>query len=104
MRWFAAPVFLGCALCATLAAAAPAVAAPVASESEREVDRDVSDARAPTRMCYDGYEDGKVIVRSGRVKDAAAETTLQACRIDGGSDARAPQSPRIAVRRIAVLV
>lgn len=62
------------------------------------------DPDAPPRMCFGGYEDGKVIVAQGRVKDAAVETTATGCRIDGGSQARAPQSPLIAARRFRVLV
>ena len=55
-------------------------------------------------MCFGGYEDGKIIVSQGRVKNATVETTAKTCRIDGGSSARAPQSPLLAARRFAVLV
>ena len=53
----------------------------------------------PVRICYGGLDDGKTIVRRGQVTDNAIETTLNACRIDGGSAVRAPQSPTIATGR-----
>ena len=64
---------------------------------------DAPAANAPARMCFGGIEDGKVVVPEGRVADAGVETTAGRCRIDGGSDARAPQSPRLAARRFSSL-
>lgn len=109
MRCFATPLAVLAALCCAqqLAAEDAPRPEPLAQEETASVDVDLgaaADAQAPTRMCFGGYEDGKIIVSQGRVKDAAAETTAKTCRIDGGSDARAPQSPLIAARRFAVLV
>ena len=103
MRGFSTPLAILASLCC--AGFAAAEEAPPPQDETATVDAEVgaaSDGNAPARMCFGGYEDGKVIVR--RVKDAAAETTATACRIDGGSHARAPQSPILAARRFGVLV
>ena len=106
MRGFvAALVALAAVCCADLAGAEETSPAPDDSAAvDVEMDAAPHPADAPPRMCFGGYEDGKVIVAQGRVKDAAAETTATVCRIDGGSQARAPQSPLIAARRFRVLV
>ena len=108
MRGFSTPLAILAALCcAGFSAAAAAEEAPPQPDETATVDAEVgaaSDGNTPARMCFGGYEDGKVIVPQGRVKDAAAETTATACRIDGGSHARAPQSPILAARRFGVLV
>lgn len=108
MRGFSAPITVLAALCcAAFSAATAAEEAPPAQEKTASVDADIgaaSDENAPSRMCFGGYEDGKVIVPQGRVKEAGAETTATACRIDGGSDARAPQSPLLSARRFGALV
>lgn len=57
---------------------------------------------ARVRMCFGGLQDGKVVVETS-VKDGSAETTKKRCGIDGGMDARAPRSPRIAARRFRAL-
>lgn len=103
MRGFSTLLAILAALCC--AAFSAAEEAPPPQDETASVDADVgaaSDGNVPARMCFGGYEDGKVIVR--RVKDATAETTATACRIDGGSHARAPQSPILAARRFGVLV
>lgn len=105
MRGFSTPLAILAAVCC--AALSAAEEAPPPQQEPASVDAEVgtaSDANTPARMCFGGYEDGKVIVPQGRVKDAAAETTATACRIDGGSHARAPQSPILAARRFGVLV
>ena len=53
----------------------------------------------PVRVCYGGLEDGKIIVRSEQAGNNAAKTTLNVCRINGGSIVRAPQSPTLAAKR-----
>lgn len=103
MRGFSTFLAVLAALCC--AAFSAAEEAPPPQDEPASVDAEVgaaSDGNTPARMCFGGYEDGKVIVR--RVKDATAETTATACRIDGGSHARAPQSPILAARRFGVLV
>lgn len=106
MRGFSTPSAILAALCcAAFSAASAAEEAPPPQDETASVEAEVgaaADGNTPARMCFGGYEDGKVIVR--RVKDAAAETTATACRIDGGSHARAPQSPILAARRFGVLV
>ena len=103
MRGFSTLLAVLAALCC--AAFSAAEEAPPSQDETASVEADVgaaSDGNTPARMCFGGYEDGKVIVR--RVKDATAETTATACRIDGGSHARAPQSPILSARRFGVLV
>ncbi len=79
-------------------------AAPQASDAApaKEPAHSRQGTGALVRMCYGGLEDGKTIVRQGRIVDAARETTSAGCRIDGGVVGRAPQSPTIAAWRIAV--
>ena len=104
MHCLTVPLAALAAFCATHSAATevPSPAPPAEEEAVRE--SATAETDGPLRMCFGGYEDGKVIVTQGRIQDAALETTAQACRIDGGSDARAPQSPLLAARRFAVLV
>lgn len=101
MRGFSTLLAVLAALCCAAFSAAEE-AAPSQDETATVDEVGAANANAPARMCFGGYEDGKVIVR--RVKDATAETTATACRIDGGSHARAPQSPILAARRFGVLV
>ena len=58
---------------------------------------------APMRVCDGGLEDGKTVVRRGQVGDGAVETTLNGCRIDGGSAVPAPQSPVLAAKRESIV-
>lgn len=109
MRCFAPALAVLAALCCAPQAAAENAprTESLAQEGTASVDVDLgaaADAQAPPRMCFGGYEDGKIIVSQGRVKNAVVETTAKTCRIDGGSSARAPQSPLLAARRFAVLV
>ena len=61
------------------------------------------DAKQPqARACYGGLEDGKVVVRAGRLADEPAETTVERCRVGGGITGRMPRSPTIAAGRPAV--
>ncbi len=105
MRGFSTLLAVLAALCCAVFSAAEE--APPSQDETASVDAEIgaaSDGNVPARMCFGGYEDGKVIVPQGRVKDATAETTATACRIDGGSHARAPQSPILAARRFGVFV
>jgi len=107
MRRFCAPLAVLAALCCAphVIAEEPLVPQPPPQEEAAGVDLGgASDVETPPRMCFGGYEDGKIVVSQGRVRDATVETTAKACRIDGGSDARAPQSPLLTARRFAVLV
>ena len=102
MRCLTASLAVLAAFCATQSVAdSGSPPAPVAKEDAAPA---AATEGAPTRMCFGGYEDGKVIVTKDQIQDAALETTAQACRIDGGADARAPQSPVLATRRYAFLV
>ena len=80
---------------AAIVTGAQAVAAekmPPAAEDAR------SDVPAGTlvQICVGGMEDGKFIVRHGAtVIDHGVETTLKACRIDGGAPIRAPRPPAV---------
>lgn len=105
MRCLSAPLAFLAAFCAAASAAneVSPPAPPAEEDAGHIVEIAPAEANMPTRMCFGGYEDGKVIVTPGRIQDAALETTAEACRIDGGSDARAPQSPLVAARRFAML-
>ena len=46
-------------------------------------------------VCFNGLQGGKVVVPEGKVVDEELETTVKACRIDGGDEAKVPRSPII---------
>ena len=98
------PTFL---LIALVAFAATALApGSVAAEQTPTRQPGTAQGNAPStasmRVCDGGLEDGKAVVRRGQIGNDATETTLNACRIDGGSAVPAPQSPTLAAKRTKI--
>ena len=98
------PTFL---LIALVAAATTALApSSVAAEPKPSPQPGTAQGNAPstasTRVCDGGLEDGKAVVRRGQIGNDATQTTLNACRIDGGSAVPAPQSPALAAKQAKI--
>lgn len=87
-------------------AAAALALTSVAAEQPPSSQRGTAQGNAPStslmRVCDGGLEDGKTVVRRGQIGNDATETTLNACRIDGGSAVPAPQSPTLAAKRAKI--
>ena len=81
--------------------AAPPKERPGEALEVLEVLRSTEQPQAQARACYGGLEDGKVVVRTGRLADEFAETTVERCRVGGGITGRMPRSPTIAAGRPA---
>ena len=101
MNTLALAVLLGALACAG-ANAADRVDLPKERPGEvSEVLKGAEQPQAQARACYGGLEDGKVVVRAGRLADEFAETTVERCRVGGGITGRMPRSPTIAAGRPA---
>lgn len=100
MNTFRLAAFLCAFACAGLHAADNAAQAGV-QPSLGEVSQDAKQPRPQARACYGGLEDGKVVVRAGRLAEPA-ETTVERCRVGGGFTDRMPRSPTISAGRPAV--
>ena len=100
MNTLALAALLGAFACAGANAADRA--APKEQPGEvSEVLKGAEQPQAQARACYGGLEDGKVVVRAGRLADEFAETTVERCRVGGGITGRMPRSPTIAAGRPA---
>ena len=89
-------------VCASLHAAEDAGQAGAQPPPRGEVSQDAKQPQPQARACYGGLEDGKVVVRAGRLADEPAETTVERCRVGGGFTDRMPRSPTISAGRPAV--
>ena len=104
MNTLALAALLGAFACAGANAADRAArrkSGPARCRRCSEVLKGAEQPQAQARACYGGLEDGKVVVRAGRLADEFAETTVERCRVGGGTTGRMPRSPTIAAGRPA---
>ena len=101
MNTLALVALLGAFACAGASAADRAAPPKERPGEASEVLKGAEQPQAQARACYGGLEDGKVVVRAGRLVDEFAETTVERCRVGGGTTGRMPRSPTIAAGRPA---